>query len=347
MPPIFDRTLMQGRAEASYRLFDGGAGGARIEVARSASDVAGVEARSAREDVLAGVTIAYARGAAASIRHEAASQREAAGVEGKRQADRLFAEGVVAEVETVRAEAERLAGVAAVATAVSFEPVARQDLARWMGVEPAAIAERPLRPMEVDAEATRGDTLPSADVERAAHRLRQARAGVDVERAGRLPRLDAQAALLEFGSGEGSFQGEWQAGIALSFPAFTGGARGAAIDRARATARGAEAELEVARLRQASAIDRERASLVAAIANGAALRERSEALFEVMNIAFLAYDEGAGTQRERNDASADAYEARAALADAVAEQVRAAVELGRARGVLTPGWISRTLKPAP
>ena len=347
MPPVFDRTLIQGRAEASYRVFDGGARGARVEAARWASDAAGAEARSAREDVLAGVTIAYARAAAASIRHEAAREREAAGVEGKRQADRLLEQGAVAEVETVRAEAERLAGVAAVATAASFEAVARQDLARWMGVEPAALADRPLRAMGVDPEAIRGDAVPSAEVERAAHRVRQAEASVDIERAGRLPNLDAQAALLEFGSGEGSFQGEWQAGLALSFPAFTGGARSAAIDRARATARGAAAELEIARLRQASAIDRERASLVAAIANAAALRERSEALFEVMDIAFLAYEQGAGTQRERTDASADAYEARAALADAVAEQVRAAVELGRALGVLTPDWISRALGPTP
>ena len=347
MPPRFDRTLVQGRAEAAYRLFDGGARGARIEAARAASAAAEADVRGAREDVLVGVATAYARLAAARSRAIAASERLSAGTAEKARADRLFREGAVAEVETVRAEAERLAGQAEAAAAHARLDVALRELARWMGTGAGSIFARPLHEYAVDAELIHPDTLPSAAVERAAQEARQAEATAAAARAARLPRLDLQAALLEFGSGEGEFQGEWQAGVALLFPAFTGGARGADIDRARATARAANSALELARLRQASAIDREWAALVAAIATTEALRQRVDALFDVYQIAELALQEGAGTQKEMIDAGADYYDALAALAESTAEQVRAMVELGRARGILTIDWISRLLRSAP
>ncbi|HZD05653.1 MAG TPA: TolC family protein, partial [Longimicrobiales bacterium] len=57
--PSFDRTLVQGRAELAWTLWDGGARGARIEGAR-ATDAAGrASVRSARQQSLGALLEAY------------------------------------------------------------------------------------------------------------------------------------------------------------------------------------------------------------------------------------------------------------------------------------------------
>jgi outer membrane protein TolC len=292
------------------------------------------------------VTTAYARRVAAGARAAAAAVRVASAAEERGRAARLVAEGAAAEVENLRAVAASAAAAAEHAEAAALEEAAVRGLARWMGVAPAAVRDRTAQPLAVTGPLPEAGA-PSAEVERAAQEARAAEAEADVARAARLPRLDAQAALLEYGSSEGDFQGEWQAGVQVSFPVFTGGTRGAEIDRAAASARSAEAAVEVARLRQASEVDLWTAALTAALARTAALRDRAAALAEVERIEALALREGAGTQRAFLDAQADLFDARAALADARAEQARAAVELARAQGALTADWITGTLRPAP
>lgn len=348
-PPAFDRTLVQGRVEAAYRLFDGGARAARTAAARADLGAADATLRAAREEVLAGVTNAYVGRATAAMRTAAADWRVVAADAERRRTIRAFEAGAAPAVDTLRAHAEILSARVELANAEALEDVAVRELARWMGVDAdtTELAQVPLWVLkDPTPPAGVASASASADVERAASRARSADATAAAARASRLPKLDLQAGLLEFGSGAGDFQGEWQAGVAVSFPVFTGGARGAEIDRAAALARAADADLRLARLGQESRIDHSRAALTAATGRVVALEQRVEALEEIERIVRLSASEGAATTTEALDAGADLSEARADLATAIAERVRALLELARAQGLLTAEWIVETLSGA-
>ncbi|MEN8375898.1 MAG: TolC family protein [Gemmatimonadota bacterium] len=347
-PPLFDRTLFQGRLDAGYALFDGGARGARTTRAAALLAAAESGVRLAREEVILGTASAFARARAAETRRAAAEARVSAATAEAERAARMAAEGAAADVERLRADAALRGAEADLAAALGEESVHRRQLARWMGEDPAALAARPLEGLVPQETGVPVDAPPvNAAIDRARHVAGAADAALDAARATRFPRLDLRAGLIEFGSADGDFQGEWQAGVALTFPLFTGGARGAAIDRASAEARAARSALASTRLERANAIDRWTASLDAAFERGAALAERVDALVEVERIEALALREGVGTQRDLLDAQADLFEARAALADTEAQQAVAALEMARAAGLLTVDWVTRTLERTP
>jgi outer membrane protein len=138
---------------------------------------------------------------------------------------------------------------------------------------------------------------------------------------------------------------EWQGGVHVSYPLFTGGARSAAADRASAEVAGARAELAAGELRVSEAIDRALSASEAARAKVAALRAAVEQATEVTRIERLALDAGTGVQSDYILAEAELLRVRAALTEAIYAEVLARVELARVTGEISPEWIKQNLEP--
>jgi outer membrane protein TolC len=216
-----------------------------------------------------------------------------------------------------------------------------------MGVSPSTVIDRPLldvgateAPAAVEAGVpeTHPDLVRAREVEQAAERR------LDERRAGRLPRLDLSAGLLDYGSTTGRHVAEWQAGIAVSWPLFTGGARSASIRRAEADLEAAREEREVARRALDSSEDEARAALAASDARVRALAASVVQWEEVARIEALALTTGAGVQSDLLSAEASLFRARAGLAQARAERLLARVRLARTSGTLDLEWLERTLE---
>ncbi|MDX1493393.1 MAG: TolC family protein, partial [Longimicrobiales bacterium] len=175
-------------------------------------------------------------------------------------------------------------------------------------------------------------------------RVEAASAALAAERADRLPRLDAGAALLDFGTLTGEHVLEWQAGVQLSWPVFTGGARSASLRRAEARLREAQAEREAVRLQLLAAEDAAGTALAEARARVQALEAAVAQWSEVARIEALALNTGAGVQSDLLRAQAGLFRASAGLARARADAVVARVELARIRGELTVEWIHQQLE---
>ena len=77
--------------------------------------------------------------------------------------------------------------------------------------------------------------------------------------------------MLTFSGLRGEFAAEWQAGLLVSYPLFTGGARPNAVGRASAEATRAEEELRAVELQVEEAIERATASYRENVARVAAL----------------------------------------------------------------------------
>src|SRR5690606_12241178 len=276
-PPAFDETLVQGAARLRYTVFDGGATGSRIRAAASGTTAAeaGVEARLM--ETMERATEAYLAILSARAQEDAAIRRlQALQAEGDR-ARRRVDTGSAAEVEALRASAALEEARADAASARTRTELAERSLAREMGVEPADVVGRPL----ADPELAPGPEAPAAGVPavearhpalvRAAEAQRAAEARLGEQRAGRLPRLELMAGLLDYGAAGGGHVAEWQAGIAVSWPLFTGGARSAAIRRAEADVSAAREERAVADRAVDAAVDAARAAVQEADARAQAL----------------------------------------------------------------------------
>lgn len=233
--------------------------------------------------------------------------------------------------------------------------LAERDLARVMGVEAGAIRGRDLAdttvPVVPDATPDPANptappaTMPSSPlVQRARQRVTGAEAQLAAERAGRLPRLDAGAALLDFGTPTGEHALEWQAGVQLSWPLFTGGARSASVRRAEAALREARAELRLVELEVEGAVDAAATAVTEAEARTEALEASVTQWAEVARIEALALEAGSGVQSDLLRAQAGLFEARGGLARARSDAAVARVRLARTRGTLDTTWIDETLE---
>jgi outer membrane protein TolC len=161
------------------------------------------------------------------------------------------------------------------------------------------------------------------------------------------PRLQLGGRYAQFGSALGDAGREWQAGLQLSYPLFTGGARPAARDRAQAEVRLAVAELALGELRLADAADGALAQLEAAAARVSAWQSAVAQSAEVARIEQLALETGGGMQTDYLRAEAELLRARAALTEARHAELVARVELARARGELTTEWIAANVESRP
>lgn len=337
-PPRFDATLVQGRLGMAYTLFDGGVRSARIDGADEMRAGARLGSDASEMALLESVAGSFfALRAARAVRDGAAAQLRSLAAEEARARQAVEA-GTAARVELLRAGAARQEAEAQMAGAEARVEFAERSLARVTGLDLERISSAVLADETVPIPAA-SDRGPSLLVGRAARSVAAAEARVAEERAARLPRLDAGAGVLDFGTLQGRHVFEWQAGVQLSWPLFTGGARSAAARRAEAELRAARADLALVELEVQADIDEARTAMTEADARGAALESAVEQWAEVARIEALALEAGSGVQSDLLRAEAGLFQARAGLATARAEAERARVSLARALGMLDSTWL--------
>ncbi len=346
MPPRFDRTLVQGGLSLTWTLFDGGARGSRVARAVALSTSASLGADAARGRLLAGVARAYLRARSAREVLDAASRRVTAlAAEGERS-ERMRREGRAADVDVLRATAALSRARADSASASAQADAALRELARLMGVSLDSLADRQLAAPTSPAltlppreELLRRALTANPELAQARARAVAAAAARGEARSAWLPRFQALGRYQEFGSGAGHYTGEWQGGVQLSYPLFTGGRRLGAADRAAAEARAAAAQAAAAEQDVERDLDGALTALESASARVSALTAAVRQSEEVVRIERLALSTGAGTQSDYLSAEAALYEARAALTEAAASQLSARVELARVTGELSLEWV--------
>jgi outer membrane protein len=352
-PPTFDRALVQANLSLGYTLFDGGARGARIDRARAqvASAESGVAAME--QALLAEVAKSYLRVVSSREVRDAQERQLEALAQERTRAERVLAQGRTPRLTLLRADAALSRARAELVGAEEQVQLAERQLARLMGVSASSVSGRPVRVTEkLPAIATTDrDALVSSavrantEVVRAQSRLAAALAASDEARAAFLPTVRLAARWNEYGSAEGTFSGEWQSGVLLSYPVFTGGARASLVDRSAAEARAASADIRSAELRVAESVDVALSALAAAGARVTALTVAVDQGVEVVRIEKLALDNGAGVQTDYIAAEAELARSRAALTEARVSAHIARVDLARATGELTAAWLSRALDP--
>lgn len=349
-PPLFDETLVQGGISASYTVFDGGATTARVNASRALAEAAGTGEAEARLSLLAESARSYLR--VLSLRDLVfAHERRVEAVEQERvRVASLVQEGRSARVGLLRAEAALGAARAELASARADTEVAERELARLMGERPDRIRGAEIQDVGMaDASPAPREVLVaramegSPEVRRARAHSVAARAGREQARSLRLPRMQIGGRYIEYASSQGLEAGEWQGGVHVSYPLFTGGTRGAAMDRAAAELQGSEAELALAEMRVVGAVDRALAALEASRARTAALQAGVAQAEEVVRIERLALDHGAGLQADYLGAVAELFRTRAAMTEARYAGIGARIELARLTGELSAAWLADQL----
>lgn len=341
--PPFERTLLQGNLTAGWTLFDGGIRGGQVSQATALEDAARYRVDGTAQALIASVTRSFTQVLAAGEAVRAQERRgEALRMEAAR-VGRLLNEGRAAPLERMRADAAVAAALADYAAAQGRLEVAEAGLARLVGVSPARTRGPALVPVTlVDGGTLSRDSLltlartASPGIQASVSRVAAAKSAERSAGGSWYPSLRAEGRLVTYGSGGGNYSTEWQTGLRVSWPVFTGGGRGAAVDRARAGAAEAAAVLADTELSLANEIDRALAGLTETERRSAALEAAVTQLAEAQRVEALALAQGAGTQSDFLRSEADLATGRAALANARAERIATRVELARLVGSLTP-----------
>jgi outer membrane protein TolC len=140
---------------------------------------------------------------------------------------------------------------------------------------------------------------------------------------------------------------EWNAGLQLAWPLFTGGAVRRGMARTAAAERAALAAVRTTELQIEEQVDRALARVTQAHARAASLATAVLRFAEVARIDKLSLDAGSGTQTDYLRAEADLLEARAGLVDARNGEMAARAELARVAGILDRRWVESTLENHP
>lgn len=352
--PPFDETLLQGGATLAYTLFDGGARGARIRRARAEAAAADAGLGGAEQALASRVTDAYLRIVLERQVIEAHDRRIGALEAERDRVRRVLEVGRGAEVELLRADAALAEARAARIRREAALDVAERDLSRLTGDAHEAIRGSRLGSLGLadtalasrDALAARAAEA-SPEVRAARQRLAAADAGLSVARGARWPEFRVLGSFIERGSAAGDREDEWNAGLQVSYPLYSGGAVSRRIERGAAGRTAAEADVRLAELRSAEQVDGALAAARESGARAASLAAAVAGFTEVARVEQLRLDAGAGTQTDYLRAEADLLAARADLAAARHAMVAARVELARATGELTPDWLRRNLEPNP
>jgi outer membrane protein len=348
-PPPFDRTLVQPQVSFSWTLLDLGRE-ARIRAQRALGRAADAAVSSTEAQLTARVVNAYLRVLAARDELAAQDQRLAALTAEVQRTAQLLAQGKAARVDALRVDAEakraradRIAGAARV-------EVAEHELGQLAGLPYEAIRGAPLIAL------TLADTTLAADTTGAGREplvRRALGASPDVleleqrARAAWIPQLRANGAYIDYGSWGGTFSPQWQVGVMLSYPIFTGGGRVSAIRRAAADDRAATEQLRGVRLSVEQGVDQALAALREAHARVAALRSAVEQSSEVARIERLSLEVGSGTETDYLDAEARLLSARAGVIQARHAEISARVELALMTGELSRDWLAQALERIP
>lgn len=346
-PPAFERTLLQAHAVAEWTAFDGGARSARIRGAEALSAAAEAGVAATRESVIAEAVSSYLAALTAGA-VEAAHEELVGALEAERSRSALlFEQGRTARVQLLRTEAALSRARADLEAARATRALALRRLGRAAGLEPGRVEGAVLEPVGALSGAlpARGDLVRQAlashpELERARRRAAASETLVAAARSSYQPRIGLAARYSAFGSAGTDPRPEWNAGVEVSWPVFTGGARGRAVERAAAESSAARAEAALVARRVEDAVDGALAAYHSARARAAALEAAVSQSAEVARIEGLALEAGAGVQAEYLRAAAELLETRAALAEARHAVVDARVRLARATGVLTTEWLS-------
>ncbi|MBI4502184.1 MAG: TolC family protein, partial [Gemmatimonadetes bacterium] len=250
-PPLFDRTLIQSGVSLNWTIFDFGNRAARVRAQRALGSAAEAALSTAEIQLVARTVNAYLRVSTARDVLLAQDQRLTALAAASNRMGQLLAEGKAARVEGLRVDAEaKRAQADRIASASQLE-VAEHELAQlsqtpYATVHASALTE--LRLVDTAAADTSG-ALRAAIISRARgsstelreleERSRAAGAGLAAAKATWFPELRVSGAYIDRGRWAGDFAGEWQAGVSVSYPLFTGGSRVSGIRRASAEQRAA------------------------------------------------------------------------------------------------------------
>lgn len=351
-PPDFDETLFRGDISFAWTLYDGGARGARIRSARAGNLGAGATRQAVEMALIARTARVYLEVLAARGVLDAQDRRIAAlEAEGAR-VQQFLDQGRAAEVELLRVQAALAdARAGRVATAARLD-LAERELARLIGVTAGSLRADDLVPLSLPLRDELDDRralvaraqAASPELERGRQEVVAADAGRRAALAAWIPRLSVFGGYLGYAASGSDLTAEWQAGIAISYPLFTGGERSAAVRAAGARAQRAREELRLAELEIAERVDR---ALNAALETRARVEAVSEAVqhqTEVVRIELLSLEAGAGTQTDYLRAEADLMRARSAMVEARHAEIAARVELARAVGELTPEWLAENVE---
>ena len=349
--PEFDRDLVRGNVGFSYSIFDGGARGARIDVAEAGAAIAAFGEESARMELLASATAAYLDLLTTRDLLDAAeSQKEALEAEEER-VQQFLAEGKAARVDLLRVQAALSQSAAAEISLSAKLDLAVGRLARLTGLGREAFGEGNLAGVVLARRDQAGlETIlsvarsTSPELRMASEQVVAAEAGLRQAKAAWMPALEAQGAYSDFGSLAGSHQWEWQGSLKISYPLFTGGARKGAQAQASAEARRAGEALRKAELALDQEVEAALSRLIEARALREALERGVEQTQEVARIEALALEVGSGVQTDFLGAQADLFQARASLVQARHGELLATVALARISGELTLPWLKETME---
>lgn len=353
--PEFDKTLVRGDVSLRYTLFDGGARSGRIAEARSEAAATAAGVASSRMALTAAVVRAYLEVLSAKD-VDAAQANQIAALERERgRVASFLEEGRAAQVELLRVEAALADAEARRVTTRARLGLAHRELARLLGVEaeridPAALVGVALTPAsEIDGLSALidGARMSNPDLERARQAVDAAEASGKVVRAARWPHLDLMGAYQAFSDPDFDGALEWQAGLILTYPIFTGGERASAISAAAARTRAARQELRLAELRIEGDLDRALSAVLETAARVEAMERALQHQSEVARIELLALEAGAGTQTDYLRAEAELLRVRSALVEARNAEIVTRTELARVTGQLGRDWLIDNLEITP
>ena len=348
--PPFDETLFQAGAMVGYTVYDGGARGARISASESQARGAQSDLRSARQELIGQVAASYLGILLARDQLDAHDQRIAALQSELERVQDLLAVGRAPRVEVLRAEAALADARADRVRTVTIRRVAEGDLGRLMGLSDGSLSERALQEVTLQGgsvvDRTRlfsASLAANPGVQRARDDLTSAEAAVGVARGARRPSVGLQAAYVDQGSLDGHFTAEWNVGLAISVPVFTGGSLRHGASRAEALREASHANLRLAELGAAASVDRALATLEEAEARAASLHTAVDRSAEVARIERLRLDTGTGVQADYLQAEATLLSLRATLSEVEHGAVLARIQLAKAVGELDEGWLEENL----
>ena len=338
--PVFDRTLFQGTAFVSWTFFDFGARSGRVRAARSLAGASDAALSAAQQLTIARTATAYLRVLTLRQTLAAQDQRLTALTAELSRTRALLAEGKIARVNVLRADAARARATADRSAVTGQLRVAEQDLANLIGTRPDSLAPVAL----ADTAAPDAPEPAGTEIAEAENRLRAAQSAAAAARATRYPELRLLAGIVDRGSPSSALKAEWQAGLGVSYALYTGGQRASQVARADADARAASEQLRLARLNTTQNIERALASIGEAHARVDALRSAVAQSDTVASIELTSINVGSGTQTDYLDALSQALTARSSLIEARHAEIAARIELARVAGELSPDWLARHLE---
>lgn len=359
-PPLFDRTPYQAGLSLNWTVFDFGKRSAQIRAQTALHNAADDALTSTEQDLMTSTVHAYL--AVLDARQTLAAQDRlvAALTSAQTRTQQLEAQGKAARVDVLRIAAEMQRAAADRITAASHLDVAEHQLAQLADTPFDAIHGAPLASLALADTAMFADTTgqaraglvaqaqrSSADVQTLEAQSLAARAGVSAARATWYPTVQMQGAYIDRGRWAGNYSAEWQVGVAVSYPVFTGGGRQSAVQRASANDRAAREQVRVAQFNVASGVDQTLAALREAHARVQALESAVAQSQEVERIEKLALDVGTVVQTDYLDAEAKLYSAQAGLIQARHAEIAARVDLARTLGELSRDWLARNVESLP